>query len=79
MTTHFRLYILDRANEVRRSLDVIAASKDAAMVRARTELQGDSDGFAYELWQNARRVSKELAAVWTLSSRERRKSQQRSA
>jgi hypothetical protein len=63
---YFRLYVLDAKNRQIASINVNADHKLAAIENARGLLTADSSWFAFELWQNARQVHKELRSDFDL-------------
>jgi len=57
---YFRWYFFDKTKHLLESNDLIAPDKTAAISRVRALLASEETWFAFELWQNARRVHKEL-------------------
>ncbi len=60
---YFRLYVYDKTKQLLRTTDLVAENKIAAMTNARDFLANEAHWFAFELWQNARRVHKEIRST----------------
>ena len=56
---YFRCYFFDKTKHLLESNDIIAPTKTAAIARVRALSVAEETWFAFELWQNARRVHKE--------------------
>ena len=52
--THYRLYLLDDGNHIRRAFDLDCADDDEAVKTAETYV----DGHAVELWERTRKVAR---------------------
>jgi len=52
--THYRLYLLDGDNHIRRAFDLDCADDDEAVKTAETYV----DGHAVELWEKTRKVAR---------------------
>ena len=63
---YFRLYVLDPKNRQIASINLNAEHKLAAVNNARGLMTVDSEWFAFEIWQNARQVHKELRSDFDL-------------
>ena len=59
----FRVYAFDRTFQLFRSDDLIAPDKESAIARASDLIQTEPNWFAFELWQDARRVHRKMRAV----------------
>ena len=60
---YFRIYVYDKTKRLLRTTDLIAENKIAALTNARDFLTHETQWFAFELWQNARRVHKEIRNI----------------
>jgi hypothetical protein len=61
-TSYFRLYTFNEKNKIVRADDLTAPERVTAIVRANNLLAAQPDWFAYELWQNSRRINRSYRA-----------------
>ena len=65
---YFRLYVYDKTKQVLRTTDLVAENNIAEMTNARDFLANEAQWYAFELWQNARRVHKEIRTTAEIPS-----------